>query len=136
MSYMDMNTWFPDGIDKIVTICGSTKQRQEINELNRRLTMQGKIVLAPGVFGHDGYPITEEEKRDLDILHLKKIDLAEEVNFIMKPDGTFGTSTQEEYRYAIHRAKKVRVFRSQELLEAASDLGTPGFRKVKSSEPL
>ena len=54
----------------IVVICGSTRFRREITAANRGLTLAGHIVLAPGVFGHDGDEVTEQQKCQLDELHL------------------------------------------------------------------
>lgn len=93
----------------VACICGSTRQREEMAERNRRLTMDGKIVLAPGVFQHDGDPLTDEEKVGLDALHSRKIDMADEVHFIQKPDGTFGSSTAREFEHAEGSGKRVHV---------------------------
>lgn len=83
----------------IVCICGSTRFRSEICDANRRLTLSGWIVLAPGVFAHDGDEITEAQKVQLDRLHLAKIDLAEKV-LVVNPGGYIGESTRREIEYA------------------------------------
>ena len=100
---------------QIACICGSTSQRAAMNELNRRLTMNGLIVVAPGVFQHDGDPLTDEEKERLDHLHFAKIDLADEVHFIPKADGTFGTSTTREYAHATATKDASKVITWREL---------------------
>jgi dienelactone hydrolase len=90
---------------RIIVLCGSTRFREEFHRINRELTKQGVIVLAPGVFGHSGDPLTEEDKERLDALHLRKIDLADEV-FVVNPataehpDGYIGESTSNEITYA------------------------------------
>lgn len=71
---------------RVVCICGSTRFRREITDANRRLTFSGKIVVAPGVFAHDGDLITTDQKAEIDWLHLAKIDLADEV-FVVNPGG-------------------------------------------------
>ena len=49
-----------------VTLCGSTKFKQLFEEYNRKLTMEGKIVLQPGCYAHfDKIEITDQEKIDL-----------------------------------------------------------------------
>lgn len=64
----------------IVTLCGSTRFKQLFIDANARETMQGKIVLSVGCFGHaDGIPLTEVQKAMLDELHLRQIDMATEV---------------------------------------------------------
>ncbi|WP_309135912.1 hypothetical protein [Brevibacterium oceani] len=88
-----------DAHPPIVTICGSTRFRAEMAETNRELTLAGCMVLAPGVFAHDGDEITEEQKAALDELHLRKIDLADQV-FVVDSDGYIGESTRREIAYA------------------------------------
>ena len=83
----------------IVCICGSTRFRDEIATANRDLTLAGRIVLAPGVFGHSGDPMTDEQKVALDHLHLRKIDLAHSVH-VVNPGGYIGESTRREIDYA------------------------------------
>lgn len=99
---------------KIVVLCGSTKFRDEFHKENRRLTLEGCIVLGPGVFGHADdleEPITDEQKKALDDLHLHKIDIAKEV-FVINVGGYIGESTRREIEYAQHRQKKI-VYLSQ-----------------------
>lgn len=91
----------------IVTICGSTRFRAEIAEANRMLTLEGYIVLAPGVFAHDGDEITEEQKADLDLLHFDKIDLSQVV-YVVNPGGYIGESTLREIVHAADSGKRVQ----------------------------
>jgi len=91
---------------KIVTICGSTRFRAEIAEANRVLTLAGYIVLAPGVFAHDGDEISDEQKVALDQLHFQKIDLARWI-YVVNPGGYIGDSTRREIEYARHTGKGV-----------------------------
>lgn len=100
MSYLNPHT---DNLGEpstpVVTICGSTRFRAEIAEANRRLTMGGYIVLAPGVFAHDGDEITEAQKAALDRLHLEKIRMAGWV-YMINVGGYIGESTRREIAYA------------------------------------
>jgi dienelactone hydrolase len=93
---------------KIVTICGSTRFRAEIAEANRFLTLAGYIVLAPGVFAHDGDEITEAQKVALDELHFRKIDLARWI-YVVNPGGYIGDSTRREIEYARRIGKGVQT---------------------------
>ncbi|WP_150952675.1 hypothetical protein [Microbacterium testaceum] len=70
---------------------------------NRELTLTGVIVLAPAEV--DG-PVDDEQKAILDELHLRKIDLADEVH-IVNPGGYIGSSTRREIAYARAAGKSV-----------------------------
>jgi nucleoside 2-deoxyribosyltransferase len=91
---------------KVVCICGSTRFRGQMIEVNRWMTMAGLIVLAPGVFQHDGDPLTEAEKEKLDKLHLEKIDMADQV-YVVNPGNYIGESTAREMEYAYSKGKPV-----------------------------
>ena len=67
---------------KIVTLCGSTRFKDQFLEAQKRLTLEGCIVIGVGLFGHSGddevwKPGTKEM---LDDMHLRKIDLADEIS--------------------------------------------------------
>jgi dienelactone hydrolase len=104
MGYPDFRT---HGLPHIICICGSTRFRTEIATANRELTLAGYIVLAPGVFAHDGDTITDTQKADLDRLHFQKIDMAGSV-YIVNPGGYVGESTAREIAYARSQDKPVR----------------------------
>ena len=85
---------------KIVCLCGSTKFRKEYEEANMKFTFDGYIVLSVGCFTHaDGLKIGNARKRQLDILHLEKINMADEI-FVINKDGYIGESTRYEIQYA------------------------------------
>lgn len=92
---------------KIVTICGSTRFRQEIANANRELTLAGFVVLAPGVFPHLGDMVTEEQKQQLDGLHLEKIRVSSWI-LVVAPGGYVGESTRREIEYAASIGKGIR----------------------------
>lgn len=87
------------GRPEVVVICGSTRFRDEMAAANRELTLDGCVVLAPGVFGHSGDTMTDEQKVALDALHFHKIDMADRV-LVVSPGGYIGESTQREIDYA------------------------------------
>jgi hypothetical protein len=97
-----------------VCLCGSTRFRDEFTEANRLNTMEGNIVLAPGVFGHSGDPLTDADKRRLDDLHLRKIDMADCVQ-VVNPGGYIGESTRKEIAYAKAHGKPVAYTHNVEL---------------------
>ena len=97
---------FPPNECHVVCLCGSTRFRDEFTEANRRETMAGRIVVAPGVFAHSGDPLTDDDKRRLDALHLRKIDMADSV-LVINPGGYIGDSTRREIDYAMRTGKPV-----------------------------
>jgi dienelactone hydrolase len=96
----------PAGRPPVVAICGSTRFQHAMTVVNRRLTLAGRIVLAPGVFIHTGDPVTDAEKSALDELHLRKIDLADSV-VVINLGGYIGESTRREITYARGHGKLV-----------------------------
>ena len=90
----------------IVTLCGSTKFKDEFFEAQKKLTLDGYIVISVGLFGHSGDDL-QGMKEMLDDMHKCKIDLADEI-FVINKDGYIGSSTKSEIEYAIANNKKVR----------------------------
>lgn len=88
---------------EIVCICGSARFAEEMREVNRDLTFAGVIVVAPGEAGE---AISVEQKALLDALHLRKIDLADQV-LVVNPGGYIGESTRREVAYARASGKPV-----------------------------
>jgi len=93
---------------KIITLCGSTKFKEEFIETQKRLTLEGNIVISVGLFGHSGdnEVWNENIKTMLDDMHLRKIDLADEI-FVINVDGYIGSSTQKEIEYAKANKKPI-----------------------------
>lgn len=99
---------------RVVCLCGATRFKREFIDANFRETMAGKIVLSVGWFSHADaqvYTPTDEEKEALDELHLRKIDLADEVLFL-NVGGYLGQSTRRELAYARARGKSIRFLES------------------------
>lgn len=99
----------------IVCLCGSTRFKDEFVNANLRETLEGKIVLSIGcdmktddeIFGHLSPAELDEVKARLDELHLRKIDLADEV-LILNVGGYIGKSTSRELAYAREHGKVIR----------------------------
>lgn len=95
---------------RIFCICGSTRFKEEIAAERARLTLEGIIVVGPEVLvrSDPSYSdLHESEAKDrLDELHLRKIDLADEV-LVVNPGGYIGQSTEMEIRYARLTGKHV-----------------------------
>ena len=86
---------------KVITLCGSTKFKEEFLREQKRLSLEGNIVISVGLFGHsgDGEVWNDGVKEMLDDMHLRKIDLADEI-FVINPGGYIGQSTRREIEYA------------------------------------
>lgn len=93
---------------KVITLCGSTKFKDEFMKAQKDLTMKGNIVISVGLFGHSGDDEvwTEGTKEMLDDMHKRKIDMADEI-FVINVGGYIGESTKSEIEYAIRNGKKV-----------------------------
>ncbi len=94
---------------KIITLCGSTKFKNEYLEVQKRLTLEGNIVISVGLFGHSGdnEVYTENKKEMLDDMHLRKIDLADEI-FVINTGGYIGESTKRDIEYAGKTGKIIK----------------------------
>ena len=100
---------------KVITLCGSTKFKDDFMREQKRLTLEGNIVISVGLFGHSGDNEVWENMDDgtltktkemLDDMHKRKIDMADEI-FVINKGGYIGSSTRSEIEYAIKTGKKV-----------------------------
>ena len=91
-------------------ILGSTKFKKEYNEVNRKLTFKGKIVISVSCFGHtDKLEFTSYQKKILDAIHLKKIDISDSI-YIIDVEGYIGDSTKREIEYAKDNGKNIYYY--------------------------
>ena len=91
---------------KVITLCGSTKFKEDFERVNRELTLMGNIVISVGCFGHAGDTFTEEQKVMLDDIHKRKIDMADAI-YVINKDGYIGSSTRSEIQYALRTGKQI-----------------------------
>ena len=93
---------------KVITLCGSTKFKDDFLKEQKRLTLEGNIVISVGMFGHSGdNEVWNDGVKDmLDDMHRRKIDMADEI-FVINKNGYIGSSTKGEIEYAIQTGKKV-----------------------------
>lgn len=97
-----------DNPPAVVCLCGSTKFKAEFLAASRAFTLQGHVVVMPGVFGHaDGGFVDGETKRKLDELHFRKIEMADLV-YVVNPRGYIGESTKREIEYAESLGKFIK----------------------------
>ena len=100
---------------KVITLCGSTKFKDQFMKVQKDLTLKGNIVISVGLFGHSGDSevwegMAEGEftktKEMLDDMHKRKIDMADEI-FVINVGGYIGESTKSEIEYAKNKGKKI-----------------------------
>lgn len=100
---------------KVITLCGSTRFKDAFIREQKRLTLEGNIVISVGLFSHSG----DEEvwknmgedsiaktKMMLDDMHKRKIDMADEI-FVINENGYIGDSTKSEIAYARETGKTI-----------------------------
>ncbi len=101
---------------KVITLCGSTRFKDAFMETQKRLTLEGNIVLSVGLFGHSGDDevwdgmdegTLSKTKEMLDDMHKRKIDMADEI-YVINVGGYIGDSTRSEIEYAKATGKPVR----------------------------
>ena len=101
---------------KVITLCGSTRFKDEFMESQKRLTLEGNIVISVGLFGHAGDAKVWENmdegtltktKEMLDDMHKRKIDMADEI-YVINVGGYIGSSTKSEIEYAKATGKGIR----------------------------
>ena len=101
---------------KVVTLCGSTRFKDEFMKVQKELTLKGYIVISVGLFGHAGDSEVWENmdegtltktKEMLDDMHKRKIDMADEV-FVINKNGYIGSSTLSEIVYAKKTGKIIK----------------------------
>lgn len=100
----------------LVCLCGSGRFREAFEQAEFHETMAGKIVLTIGCNTKDIARDVDwsHVKPMLDELHLRKIDLADEV-LILNVDGYVGESTRSEIEYAMRAGKVIRYLEPVEL---------------------
>jgi hypothetical protein len=94
---------------KVITLCGSTRFKDQFLQEQKRLTLEGNIVISVGLFGHSGDDEvwSKGTKEMLDDMHKRKIDMADEI-FVINVGGYIGSSTRSEIEYAKASGKPVK----------------------------
>lgn len=99
----------------VITLCGSTRFKSEFMEAQKRLTLEGNIVISVGLFGHSGDQEVWDDmdegalsktKEMLDDMHKRKIDMADSI-YVINVGGYIGESTKSEIEYARAHGKRI-----------------------------
>lgn len=101
---------------KVITLCGSARFQKEFMREQKRLSLEGNIVISLGFFDSPENKETwnnmnentrQEKMAMLKDMHKRKIDMADEI-FVINPNGYIGESTKSEIAYAQQNHKPVR----------------------------
>jgi len=95
----------------IITICGSTRFKKEYERVNRVLELNDWVVLTVASYYHRERNRSirswiEKNKKQLDRLHLGKIDISQAI-VVIDVGGYIGTSTRSEIEHARKRNKPI-----------------------------
>jgi hypothetical protein len=93
----------------IVVLCGSTRFMKVFHQANYTESLAGRIVLTVAGDTEEYAQLSQEAKAIVDELHLRKIDLADEV-LVLNLGGYIGESTRREVEYAKAHGKKIRYW--------------------------
>lgn len=98
---------------EVVTLCGSTKFKDEFIKIQKDLTLKGCIVISVGFFelSEEDAVWLEGTKEMLDDMHKRKIDMADTI-FVINKDGYIGKSTESEIEYAKSSGKTIAYLES------------------------
>ena len=100
---------------KVITLCGSTRFKNAFMDAQKKLTLEGNIVISVGLFGHSGDSevwdgadegTLSKTKEMLDDMHKRKIDMADGI-YVINVGGYIGDSTRSEIEYAKAHGKSV-----------------------------
>lgn len=110
-----------EGSYPVVTLCGSTRFKDAFMAAQKRLTLEGYIVISVGLFGHSGDSEVWEQmdegtltktKEMLDDMHKRKIDMSDGI-YVLNVGGYIGSSTRSEIEYALAHGKTVSYLEPQ-----------------------
>ena len=104
-----------------ITLCGSTKFHEEFLDWNRRLSMAGHVVYSVAFFGHNGDPLTDAGKLNLDAVHMAKIANSDAI-VVLNRDDYVGESTYREIMFARAASKLVFWIDTRREMKHTSDV--------------
>ena len=91
----------------IITLCGSTRFKEEYEAVAKDLALQGHTVLSVNLFAHaDNIELTQEQKIRLDNAHKQKISISDAI-YVINKDQYIGESTYGEIDWAERLGKKI-----------------------------
>lgn len=104
---------------KVITLCGSTRFKDAFLDAQKKLTLEGNIVISVGLFGHSGDSEVWENmdegtltktKEMLDDMHKRKIDMADEI-FVINVAGILALAQNLRLSMRLQPAKQFGIWR-------------------------
>ncbi|MEJ5867678.1 hypothetical protein WDV85_07990 [Pseudokineococcus sp. 5B2Z-1] len=87
-------------VPEVVSLCGSSRLRDVFEREQRRLTLEGRIVISLGFFEQPrGAAAPAADGVDLGELHKREIDLSQRIH-VVNVGGHVGRSTRSEIKHA------------------------------------
>ena len=103
-------------VRKVVTVCGSVRFWDKIQEMSERLELENGYAVI-GITPHVGeQELTKQEKELLGELHKVKIDLSDAI-FVVNVGGYIGESVKSEIEYAKEKGKEIIFLETASLHE-------------------
>lgn len=100
---------------KVVTLCGSMRFLDKIQEMAERLELENEYITIgpnPHVLERD---LTEKEKNILGELHKRKIDLSDAI-YVVNVGGYTGETVKKEIEYAKSKGKEIIYLETDRLI--------------------
>ncbi len=91
---------------KIITICGSLKNQEEMMIEAQKLALAGNCILTPTYPVIHNIQITKEQLKYLKEEHFKRIELSDQI-YVINKDNYIGESTKLEIEYAKSLNKEI-----------------------------
>lgn len=94
----------------IITLCGSTRFKEQYVNANERLTLAGHVVFTVAMFGHaDAHDLATNptNKMHLDLVHFRKIMLSDAIVVVTDTSRYVGESTRREIAWAKMLGKEI-----------------------------
>ena len=107
----------------IITLCGSTKFKNEFNYVSYHLTLNDYIVLSVGAFMHSDNDVEIKDeiithKEMLDRIHKEKIEMSRAI-FVIDVNGYVGESTKSEIGHAMDLGLPIYYYSRGDLIKFA-----------------
>lgn len=92
----------------VVTLCGSTRFKEDFERVQKELTLSGYIVIPLAIYSqYDETELTDEQKQMLIEMQYRKIDISDEI-YVINKYGYIGSDTMKEIEYAESRHRTIR----------------------------